>query len=248
MGDGKSQKSTKRKNKQPPTPVKQTPSSSTQDPSKTNKNEECKIQLLEERTIQLEKKVEMLESTLIIAQNTNTLLEKEVDDLHQYQRRACIVVDGIQPEDNETEDQIKHKVRNVLTKNLGSEANQVNNEIDKCHRLGEPNRGKQSTIIRFRTHAFRAAVYQKRKTITNNKLKVKLSLTKKRIKTLTQAYKMVESYQQVKFVFADINGNLKLRLNQPIEHNKYTYTFDTIVDLEDLFERFGWDIPKYDEE
>ena len=248
MGDGKSQKSTKRKNKQPPTPVKQTPSSSTQDPSKTNKNEECKIQLLEERIIQLEKKVEMLESTLIIAQNTNTLLEKEVDDLHQYQRRACIVVDGIQPEDNETEDQIKHKVRNVLTKNLGFEANQVNNEIDKCHRLGEPNRGKQSTIIRFRTHAFRAAVYQKRKTITNNKLKVKLSLTKKRIKTLTQAYKMVESNQQVKFVFADINGNLKLRLIQPIEHNKYTYTFDTIVDLEDLFERFGWDIPKYDEE
>ena len=248
MGDRKSQKSTKRKNKQPTTVIKQTPSSSTQDPSKTNKNEECKIQLLEERIIQLEKKVEMLESTLIIAQNTNTLLEKEVDDLHQYQRRACIVVDGIQPEDNETEDQIKHKVRNVLTKNLGFEANQVDNEIDKCHHLGKPNRGKQSTIIRFRTHTFRAAVYQKRKTITNNKLKVKLSLTKKRTKTLTQAYKMVESNQQVKFVFADINGNLKLRLNQPIEHNKYTYMFDTIVDLEDLFERFGSDIPEYDEE
>ena len=248
MGDGKSQKSTKRKSKQPPTPVKQTPSSCTRDPSKTNKNEEYKIQLLEERIIQLEKKVEMLESTLIIAQNTNTLPEKEVDDLHQYQRRACIVVDGIQPEDNETENQIKHKVRNVLTKNLGFEANQVDNEIDKCHRLGKPNRGKQFTIIRFRTHAFRAAVYQKRKTITNNKFKVKLSLTKKRTKTITQAYKMVESNQQVKFVFADINGNLKLRLNQPIEHNKYTYTFETIVDLEDLFERFGWDIPEYDEE
>ena len=247
MGDEKSQKSTKRKNKQPPTPVKQTPSSSTQDPSKTNKNEEYKIQLLEERIIQLEKKAEMLQSTLIIAQNTNTLLEKEVDELHQCQRRACIAVDGIQPEDNETEDQIKHKVRNVLTKNLGLEANKVDNEIDKCHRLGKPNRGKQSTIIRFRTHAFRAVVYQKRKTITNNKLKVKLSLTKKRTKTLTQAYKMVESNQQVKFAFANINGNLKLRLNQPTEHNKYTYTFDTIVDLEDLFERFGWDIPEYDE-
>ena len=124
----------------------------------------------------------MLESTLIIAQNTNTLLEKEVDDLHQYQRRACIVVDGIQPEDNETEDQIKYKVRNVLTKNLGFEANQVDNEIDKCHRLGKPNRGKQSTIIHFRMHAFRVAVHQKQKTITNNKLKVKLSLTKKRTK------------------------------------------------------------------
>ena len=89
----------------------------------------------------------MLESSLIIAQNTNTLLEKEVDDLHQYQQRACIVLDGIQPEDNETEDQIKQKVWNVLTKNLGFEANQVENEIDKCHHLGKPNKGKQSTII-----------------------------------------------------------------------------------------------------
>ena len=248
MGDGRKRNN---KNKQLQTPVKQTlntSSGNTQDPSKSNKNEESKIQLLEDRIIQLEKKVEMLESSLIIAQNTNTLLEKEVDDLHQYQRRACIVVDGIQPEDNETEDQIKQKVRNVLTKNLGFEANQVENEIDKCHRLGKPNKGKQSTIIRFRTHAFRAAVYQKRKTMSNKKLKVKLSLTKKRTKTLTHAYKMVESIQQVKFVFADINGNLKLRLNQPVEHNKYTYTFDTIDDLEDLFERFGWDIPEYEEE
>ena len=194
----------------------------------------------------LKRKLKCLKVPLLLPKTQTPYLKRK--SINICQRRACIVVDGIQPEDNETEDQIKHKVRNVLTKNLGFEANQVDNEIDKCHRLGKPNRGKQSTIIRFRTHAFRAALYQKRKTITNNKLKVKLSLTKKRTKTLTQAYKMVESNQQVKFVFADINGNLKLRLNQPIEHNKYTYTFDTIVDLEDLFERFGWGIPEYDEE
>ena len=87
-----------------------------------------------------------------------------------------------------------------------------------------------------------------KKELFNLKRKLKCLKVPLRTKTLTQAYKMVESNQQVKFVFADINGNLKLRLNQPIEHNKYTYTFDTIVDLEDLFERFGWDIPKYDEE
>ena len=58
--------------------------------------------------------------------------------------------------------------------------------------------------------------------IKNKKLKVKLSLTKKRTKTLTHTYKMVESNQHSKFVFADVNGNLKLRLNEPLEHNKYT--------------------------
>ena len=31
---------------------------------------------------------------------------------------------------------------------------------------------------------------------------------------------MVESIQHITFVF-DVNGNLKLRLNEPLEHDKY---------------------------
>ena len=103
----------------------------------------------------------MLESSLIVAKNTNSLLEKEVDDLQQYQRQACIVIDGIKPADGGTEDQIKKKVRNVLVKNLGFNEERVDNEIDKCHGLGKPKSEKQSTIIRFKTHSFRAAVYEK---------------------------------------------------------------------------------------
>ena len=57
---------------------------------------------------------------------------------------------------------------------------------------------------------------------------------------------MVESNQHIKFVFADVNGNLKLRLNEPLEHNKYTYAFHSIEDLENIFGKFGCDVPELD--
>ena len=102
--------------------------------------------------------MELLESSLIVAKNINSLLEKEVDDLQQYQLQACIVVDGIKPANGETEDHIKEKVQNVLFKNLGFDEKRVDSEIDKCYILGKPKSKKQSTVIYFKTHCFRAAV------------------------------------------------------------------------------------------
>ena len=188
----------------------------------------------------------MLENSPSVAKNTNSLLEKEVDDFLQYQQRACIIVDRMKPVDGETEEQIKEKVSNVLVKNLGFDEERVDSKINKCHRLGKPKSEKQSTIIRFKTHCFRAAVYEMEKITKNRKLKVKISLTKKHTKTLTHAYKMVESNQHIKLAFADVNGNLKLRLTEPLERNKYTYTIHSIEDLEDICNKFGWDIPELD--
>ena len=50
----------------------------------------------------LENKVTKLESELSIAKNVNQLLSQELDDLHQYQTRSCLVIDGINPQVNET--------------------------------------------------------------------------------------------------------------------------------------------------
>ena len=49
----------------------------------------------------LEDKVAELESELIVSKNGNKQLSQEVDDLHQYQRRACIILDGITPSEHE---------------------------------------------------------------------------------------------------------------------------------------------------
>ena len=64
-------------------------------------------------------------------------------------------------------------------------------------------------------------------------------LTKNRTKALTQAYKMAGSNEHVNFVFADVNGNLKFRLNEPSEHNKYTYMFHASELLEKIFEKLA---------
>ena len=73
----------------------------------------------------LENKVTKLESELSIAKNVNQLLSQELDDLHQYQRRSCLVIDGINPQENETTEEINQKVKNVLTKNLNLPEDEV---------------------------------------------------------------------------------------------------------------------------
>lgn len=57
---------------------------------------------------------------------------------------------------------------------------------------------------------------------------------------------MVESNHHINFVFADVNGNLKFRLDEPSESNKYTYMFYSIEDPKDIFHKFGLDIPELD--
>ena len=110
----------------------------------------------------LEKRVLELESVLEVTRNANSLLKQEVDNLQQYQRRTCNIVDGITPVKDEMEKQMTAKTKNFLIKNLGFEERKVNEELDKCHRLGKAKDGKQSTIIRFKSHSFRAPVYARK--------------------------------------------------------------------------------------
>ena len=127
----------------------------------------------------LEKRVLELESVLEVTRNANSLLKQEVDNLQQYQRRTCNIVDGITPVKDEMEKQMTAKTKNFLIKNLGFEERKVNEELDKCHRLGKAKDGKQPTIIRFKFHSVRASVYASRNNIQNKKkLKVKIIINK----------------------------------------------------------------------
>ena len=72
-----------------------------------------------------------------------------------------MVIDGIKPCEEENEDQIREKVTNVLSHNLGLPREETQFEIDNCNRLGQSRDGKQSTIICFRTQGFREEVYKK---------------------------------------------------------------------------------------
>ena len=61
------------------------------------------------RITNLGKTVEILQSELIITKNVNDILTNEVNDLQQYQRRQCIVIDGLQTAPNKTLLQVTQK-------------------------------------------------------------------------------------------------------------------------------------------
>ena len=88
---------------------------------------------------------------------------------------------------------------------------------------------------------------EERKSITNKKLKVRVSLTKKRSDLIKYAYSITENTPpNLKFVFADINGNLKLRLEEPFD-NRYVYSFEDQDELHLLFQKFNWTLPPYNQ-
>ena len=74
------------------------------------------------------------------------------------------------------------------------------------------------------------------------KRKVKLSLTKRRTKIINYAHTITEPVPEVKFAYAVVNGNLKIRLHEQGK-GKYAFPFNSIDSLHDIFRKFGWPLP-----
>ena len=156
-----------------------------------------------------------------LLQNVNDTLTSEVDDLQEHQRRQCIVIDGLQTARNETVSQATQKAENVFPQHLKLDPDEVVNQIDKCHRIRPfQDDSTQSAIVRFKLHSSREKVYVNRRKFSNRNITIKLSVTRKRRKTLTYTKKFLDKLPNVKF-YVDIHGKLKLRLNEPINNKKF---------------------------
>ena len=77
---------------------------------------------MEKKVGTLENKVEALESTLLVRQITSDKLSEELDKqsaeldrLHQYSRRNCIIVSGIPVKKNETCGDLKRSFEKNVT-------------------------------------------------------------------------------------------------------------------------------------
>ena len=81
--------------------------------------------------------------------------------------------------------------------------------------------------------------------LCKKKLKLKLSLTKRRTKIINYAHRITESVPEVMFAYADVNGNLKIRLHEQRE-GKYTFPFKSIDSLHNIFRKLGWPLPNND--
>ena len=71
--------------------------------------------------------------------------------------------------------------------------------------------------------------------------KNQVATDKKKKKNTDYAYKILDKLPNVNFFYADIHGNLKLRLNKPI-NNKIVYPFRDKQELLSLLKKFEQNI------
>ena len=142
------------------------------------KEKEDKIKELEDRINSLEEKNEDL-----ITKNHDFCIK--IDDLEQYSRRNCLLLHGVKEDDEENTDEI---VLRTVAEEIGIEINEQ--DIDRTHRLGKPNRkdGKpRPIIVKFTRYAVRNKVYTYKRNLKGKRLLITESLTAYRMKLLIEA-------------------------------------------------------------
>ena len=87
--------------------------------------------------------------------------------------------------------------------------------------------------MRFKTHSSRYACLEKRKMA--KKIKIAPNLTHRRGKMLFDASKIIEEkdVKSINFVFANLHGDLQVRLTEPLE-GKHVHPFKDLQELDDL--------------
>ena len=95
-------------------------------------------------------------------------LDKKVDELEQYGRRACLRTEGVEHKVNEKSEKVLGKVINIIKE---SEAEIPESVFDRVDRIGptytDNDKGKkiQSITVRFTTFRHRTLLYTNRKKI-----------------------------------------------------------------------------------
>ena len=72
----------------------------------------------------------------------------------------------------------------------------------------------------------------------NRNIRLKPSLTKKRTELLRKATERIEddNTQGIQFVYADFNGNIKIRLNE-IYRERYVHTINSMKHVEEIINK-----------
>lgn len=149
----------------------------------------------------LQDQINSLEKTNLELQKENkslvarvTVLESQADQAEQYSRRNCLRISGVQEEANENTDDFTLKVANDIGSNIQL------NDIDRSHRIGNPNNKKRvkprDIIVKFSTYRARLNFYKQRTALKECGylgVFVNEDLTKKRSSLLYQARTLVKS-------------------------------------------------------
>ena len=195
---------------------------------------------LKSKVLKLEVLLNQVVSEKSIASHVSDLLHEKIDNLQQYSRRNCLVLDGLPVIANESVSDLKVKVKETVVNDLKIDSTEFDNEFDKTHRIGpvSDNGQNQKVIVRFKSHSFRSKIYRVRKECARRDIKVRLSLTKRRQNLLNFAQTHLENEPNFKFVYADEDGNLKVRTKEPVGR-KFVFSFNNEKDIAQLINIIG---------
>ena len=162
-------------------------------------------------------------------------LKEQLTDLQQYTRRYSAVVSGLKM--TRSADELKSKVEEVV-----QELYSKFEDVDKFHWVGLVKKDQQDMVIRFKSHSAKENFYIKRKQIRNKNIKIKPSLAPARRELLYDARDVINDYEDMKqkmtnpphFVYADVHGNLKLKMTHAIKNRLLLFKFRSINELNDL--------------
>ena len=202
----------------------------------SSKDEE--IASLRQQLQAMQERLKAVEAQVAVTSKVNSILSKEVDRLEQYGRRNCVVIRGILPKEEETNEELKQSVKDIVAGDLGFKE-QFNVDFDKTHRIGPvldtPKGKRQDVIVRFKSHSTRYDVYRKRKDLKNKSIRITPSLTKTRRKLLSAARSEFEEHEDVDFIYVNEHGDTKVRFKEKFK-GKYAYDFASIDELRELME------------
>ena len=161
-----------------------------------NNNFSMRIDQLEIRNHVNEQKIKQLEDEKaaleVKLEQTAKELGQAIDDNSQYSRRNCLLLHGIEEDENEHLDAI---LTNTFNGKLGLQVS-VENMVGRTHRIGKQTSGRitrnnkqkvRPIIVKFLSYRTRRAVFQNKKNLKGSGIVITESLTQKRYKLLLAA-------------------------------------------------------------
>ena len=171
---------------------------------------QIKISTLEKQIDRLKGHITITDSKLAIVKHVSSTLPEHIDNQEQYSRRKCLIFEGIKVEQKEKDSDLEKRILNIIQKDL-----KLNVQPEDINNI------QQNIIAKFTKDSAASHIYQSRRklkdsiTRSNQKgVKIRTSPTKRRQNLLKYACEQAEDYKIIYFVFADVNGNLKLRLKE----------------------------------
>ena len=125
-----------------------------------------------------------MQSDILTLKDEMKSMAKSLDRQHQYSRRNCILLHGVQEPPNEDTDD---SAIDICETELGVKIEK--NSLDRSHRIGKPKEGNEkprAIIVKFTRYHDRNRVFSEKKKLKGKKIAITESLTRERMDKLKE--------------------------------------------------------------